>query len=356
VDFGQYERAGIPYGLAPQAGIQQAGEFGAAAGFAPDVGTFTAGLAMERVFGIGMQQTGQMARGLQQTGTRAENTAQSIADALAGGVMEGLNGSSLAEELQKQTGFLEEQSRRGVEINFDQLRMQRGLLSGLRGAGGEQIRPELIGDIGRGFARRAGQMGQEAGGDEAMQARLYRAYAEQRGIAGEPVTGERWSQFMLDIQNPETAQGLMPGMARQFQGIGRGPAENQLFMQRMMRSMGVDLGPGNALSAFTTGEFGQAGGGRADLGGIREAGRGVVPGTLAVEAGLEAQRAGVGAEIAGTVQNFSRIQNDMARAAGAFQAPLERVTGQMHLFADGLARSIEIFMAGGMIEGPTETR
>lgn len=347
----QYEQAGIQFGMAPQESIQQAGALGQAAGFVPTAGGFTTAIALQRIFGVGMQQQGGMMRALQHTGMGAEDTSQAVADMLVQGVTEGLNGSDLAQELQKQTGFLEEQSRKGVEINFERMRQQRGLLSGLRGANGEGIRSELIGDIERGFAGSAAQMGM-GGGSEAMQSRMYRAYAEQQGISDEPVTAERWSQFMLDIQRPEIAGSLLPGMAGQFQNIGRGPAENQIYMQRMLREMGVNLGPGQALSAMTTGKFGDLTSGGADLAALQEAGHGVTPGTLRTEAGLASDRAGVGAQMAGTVQNFSRIQNDMARAASAFEAPLERVTGQMHEFADGLAKALDLFAQQGW--APTE--
>jgi hypothetical protein len=319
------QQIGQRFGMTPQEAISAAGQMGMAAAQGPLAGQDIAfGLATQRRFGIGVQQTGAAMRGIRRAGGRGDS--EDLAVLIGDHVARGLEASEINEALQQQTGFLEQQARVGERMSVEALALgnQRLQGAGISAFNAATLQQQIAGNVSGRF--------RQGGGGSPFDLMLMR----EMGYTG---TGgaEEFAQFQLMMQDPEAAQqaafSFGGRMGSEMRGSGMGEHMQQLVGQRVLsRALGVELGRGQASALLgmetMTAEQREAAMGRARGGaqGFMErtlaGAEAATPGVLRTQAALEAQKVGVGAEVAGAVQDMQGAALNMARSMTNLAGPV----------------------------------
>ena len=322
----EFRKIGGAFGMMPQEALSAAGGMGRAAG-GISTDQFRFGMALKTAFGIDTEQTGTALRGLQYSGIEKDQTDEALAKVIAQGMALGLDQSEMSEHISKQTGFLKTSVMQGREANIGATMNLQSFLrtsTGMEGALATQRGQSLIGGF-QGMGAR--------GGGGAMQFRMMRA------MGADLTSAEGYAKGRLDMQDPTKIAAALPKMIESFRGQagGMGGSQGIFMMQQFLQGLpGMgDVTPDMArriMSGDVTALNDVSG---IDKGSIMKAGSAAAKAAapaLRGEAGIEAESIGVGGMMASTVQQFKRINLDLA---GSIAAVMPMTAG----FRDGLESS-----------------
>lgn len=325
------ERTGIRYGVDPSAALGEASSLFQAAGRRGSGQDYALAKALQASLGMDLASTGGLSRGLRYTGDTGD--AGSIAQVIGSAVARGLSGSELLDELQQQTTLLRAQGAFGQQVNIGAMLGVQEALSGAVGG-------RRAGTIARSFGQAGADMAYQGGGGP-IEYHLLRAMG-YTGRGG----AEEFARYRLMAQDPGQVAGAMGSYLSSFQGAGMGPEVQALITQRAMQAMGTRISAGEA-RALRGGIPGGAGGRRMGVEDFLSAGdlARSLGGSLQTEAGIEAQRIGVGGSLAEAVQRMQRTSLTMAQSFDNVLGPaVTRLTQTLETAAD----RIETATSGGL--------
>lgn len=339
-DARSYTNVGLGMGVAPAQALQMATQLAQAAGRPVDAGGFEGALALQRLTGIGIGQTGGMMQALRRTGGAGD--VQEVANLIGAAVARGLEGSELAEYLQAQTGFLGQMAQRGMSVDMERIRAMESALTSADGGG-----PGLAAFRAQSIVSQFGMGGAEVGfrgPQSAPEFRLMRAM----GFTGKGGL-EEFADIRLRMQDPGAVAEALPAYLEQF-NLPRAGRRTQAFVlqQALAQIGGTRIGAKEAeqlIGASFNAETGQI-----DMGKLVESARSMVGATganIRAEAGIEAERVKIGGQVAEAMQALARTTNNMAGSfmntlgpaltqvsakMEEFTAVLEKATSEMALF------------------------
>lgn len=314
-----YIEAGRAYGAAPADAIAQASALSQAAAHPVSADTFESALAARQLFGVSMGASGGVVRGVMRAGVSADDrdASEQLAKLIGSAVARGLQGSDIEEYLRATSQALEEQVAAGRVVSIGQLVDMEERVARTTGSwrGAEAVRQFGAGGAEAMFA---GQ------GDAASLALMRSLRDPETGAAWTGRGGsEEYARFRLLGQDAGVVAEGMPRYLAQFDAQGAGPNMRALLVQNAMRAMGAKVGPGEALrlsGGIEAEGFGDVWeGGAAGMHAPGRAMAAALGSSVIGEAGIEADRAGMGARMSSTVQAFERTTNNMA---GAFENSL----------------------------------
>jgi hypothetical protein len=299
-DSGALMSAGISFGLKPQDAIMQAAAMSRAAGAPMSAQDFTAGMAMQRTAGVGVEDQGALMKQLRYTGN--SGSTQEVANMIGVAVAGNLEGSEIGDFLREQTGWLQGIYARGDDVSMAGINQSTADLQ----ASGVTDMFRASG-YARSFAGHASQVGRN-GPSSGSDLRLMRAM----GYTGAGGIGE-FSRISMAMQNPGEAAKGMKGYLDSFKMDGMDEHTQALVIQRAMGSMGTNV---SAKDAYALSKGMQSGTlAEADLEKIIKSGRelsGQMGGNLIAEGSIEADRIKEGAKVAESMQHLSRTVNNIA--------------------------------------------
>lgn len=296
-----YSKVGQAFGLTPQAALQQASGFAQAAGRPTGAGEFGAALALQQLFGVSTQATGAHMLASRWTGNMGD--VQEVANLIGVAVSGGLEGSEISMLLQEQSGWLRGMYQQGNNVTLP------GILTGAATLSASGVidpfrQMSYSRDFGAGAARMS-RAGPQTGAD----LRLMRAmgFTGQKGF-------EEYAQYRLMGQDAGVASGAMYDYLKSFMDPNMGQWSQALVLQQAMGAMGANITADDALrmsQGLSKGSFTEV-----DLKKIVEAGKGLASatgGSVIAQAGIEAERIGVGGEVAPAVQALERASLNLAQ-------------------------------------------
>lgn len=328
VSVGGFTAAGLRFGLGPADALQQAAAASQAAYGNVGPRGFEALLAARQTtgvdLGLGATVLGHFGRGHGAVSPGAGSDADAFAQVLGDAVATGLEGSQIGQHLQQMAGLMERGYETGSTLST--LGLSQTML-GLSGAG---IAPVQAGRIASGFTGAMMSQGMSGPQGAAGWALMRAAGYTGRGGPGE------YARTMFALQNPSEQAGVLGKYIEQLRMSGMNPDDQALVMQRAFQQIGVTLGA-DQVRALASGGFkpGASGG----LGADTLIGKGQLAmtafGAITGEAGLEAQRVGIGGKIAPAMQDMLRSVNNIADAFSSKLGPA----------IEGMAAGIERFTA-----------
>jgi hypothetical protein len=326
------EAAGQYLGYDPTATMQMAGQMAQGAGRRIGAGELEQGLALQRQGVMGVGQTGQTLKSLRHAadigiGEGRGGDMQQVANMIGSAVALGLSGSEITDYLQEQTGFLDQMAKKGIGLDIDKMRNLETTLAG-SGINARWRASELA----RGFVSGSAEVGAQ-GPKSASQYRLMRAY----GFSGEQGIEEMF-KIRMAMQDPELSEQLglpspaeaMSKFIEQMRIPGAGRFLQAGVIQSSFREAGLGApGPQEAMALSQRLQTSKAGEFAIDTEAAARLVSTMAPSEKA-EAGIEAGRIGIGAEIAGSMQDLARTTNNMASTfqnvlGGALEKTAERL-------------------------------
>lgn len=322
-DANAYYGRAISMGYKPQEAIALASQMAQAAGrrVGPEEAEF--GMAAQRAFGLDVGTTGGLMRGMRYMG--GEDSPEGIAKLIGLQVAKGLEGSELNEALQQQAAFMEAQAEQGRTFSMGGMGMA-GAEMGLINAG---VAAHRAGAITQAFTGGVAARG-AAGPTSAVDIRMMRAMGINLGGGR-----EEYARGALAMQDPDKVADALPAYLNQFRSEGFGPEFQTMLLQRSLGAYGANVGPDDARALAGGMARGDAQA-TEDVRSILKRAKAFTPGTMATEAGFEAQRAGVGATMAKSVQDLTQATINMGKAAGEFNVIIGAVTGNFETLSEKL--------------------
>lgn len=349
-DDAMMRQMGVRMGFAPAETMQIAAQLGQAAGRPVSPQEMGQAMALQRTLGLGAQQTGGMIRQLRYAGEISgvgaqQGSMEEVANLIGDAVAMGLEGSEIADFLQQQTGFLGQMAQQGVGVNIEQ---QRNLEATIRNSGA--VIPWRVDDLARQFTTGASRIGRE-GAQSAEQFRLMRAF----GFTGAGGM-EEFFRVRMGMQSQELGQQMglrspaeaMSRFIEEMRVEGAGPAMQAGVLQRAFQGVGMTIGPEEALRMAQGMQATQAGGFQIDTQAAERLVATVAPSARA-EAGIQAERVAIGAQVAGAMQDLQRTTNNMA---GLFTNVLGPATDAVASGMNNLTQALETATAGVWVLGP----
>lgn len=332
VDTSAIEAIGGQYGLGPAEALTEAAAASKQYFGALGAGGYGALKGAELLFGVGTGQgagiMGQFGRGygaVADVATDADAFAQVLGDAVGDSVVGGLEGSQIGEYLGRMAGLMQHAAEMGSVINTTALGQD---IYGLKAAG---IAPVQAGRLGVEFAGGMMQAG-HTGPRGAAGWALMRA----AGWTGGGGPGE-YARTIAALQNPGSRPGIMGRFLQQAMSPGLDAETQALVIQRTFQEVGTNIAMEDAKRLT---QFGiQAGDpSKWDAKTIQEAGAlaaGLYPGVRG-EAGIEAERIGIGRGMVGTMQAFEGSVNNVASIFRDLLGPMtERLAAKFKAISEG---------------------
>jgi hypothetical protein len=351
-DEAAMRRASVRMGYDPTTGLQMAGQFAQAAGRPVGGAELEQAMALQRMTGVGVAQTGEAIRRMRYAGELSGTGGgdmQGVANLIGSAVSLGLEGSEISDYLREQTGFLNQMANQGIGIDVEKMRALEGTIA----QSGIAARWRAD-DIGRAFIGGAARTGRE-GPQSAEQFRLMRAF----GFTGEGGM-EEFFKARMAMQSPAMAEQL--GMASPAEALSRFVEEMRVegagefmqagIIQKSFGNLGVQLGPEEAMQFARGISAAEAEGTQFQID-TEAASRlvGAMGGSVRAEAGIEAERIGVGGQVAGTMQELSRTVNDLAGTfQNVFGGAMEVAADRLEDFTGSLERATQGMDAMGFYD------
>lgn len=300
----QYQSAAQRWGHNPAEGLQLASQLSRAAGHRASGSEFEGALSAQYLYGIGLEQTGGMLHAGRRTGAGGMDiVARSIGTAVA----TGLEGSEIGEYLSQIQHVLQQQLELGGQTSTLAIDAMTRRLAGANDSG---IGGFMAGRVATGVATGiSGIARRGAGGADEFE--ILRAAGWTGGT-------EDYFAKLNALQNPDEAVKLLPALIERFRGVGGAGSETEAnAMQRMLRFVGADVDIGVARKLASGMDWESATGSRMTAASLRGEGAAAAPGMaglLAKEAGMEADRIGVGYKAADQVQWLNQKLIDLSGA------------------------------------------
>ena len=316
-DRAPYLSMGGRFGVKPQQALQEASQMSRAGFRGMSAQEYGFGLGARTSYGVDLATTGGLMGQLEYAGSSAGESGNKVAKLIGSAVARGLEASEIATYLQRTNQFLQQQTQQGRQVNMTSImRAEEGLV-------GSGIAGWRAGNIAQQFAGAGAQVGMQ-GPQSAVEFRLMEAmgYTGKGGF-------EEYAQFRLDMQNPGNVAAAMPSFVSHInkRTAGQGPAAKALILQQYFSRLRTMLGPEEAMKLTQ----GMAAGGmdlsEYGMDSITESGSVLTEGlggSLKAEAGLERQKIGTGAGIAGTMQNLAKSTNNLAQGFTSIAGPVMR--------------------------------
>lgn len=328
---------GMKYGLTMDAARQEASQLSQGAGFRVGAEQFGMAKSLQTAFGVDQGTTGGLMRAFRYMGEGgAEGANQQIANMLGTAIASGLDGSELAEHMQRQSQLLKQQLELGQQgIDMTALNTMTNRLSA-------RVDPFMASKITTDFASAGARIGmQGAGSQEEL------LLAQAMGFGGGT---ESYMDTMMRMQDPSQVIQALPQVLRRVQRGGMSETAQTFFTQRLLKSFGVNVHSDTARQLVGLDlQGGEAS--TADIQSILQAGQ-LAPGTglLAAEAGLDARRIEAGYKAGEQIRNLDSIMINMANSVQNLVGPaLTELTGMLNNFSG----AVNTFSgtAGGMLYG-----
>ena len=329
---------GGEFGISPTEAQGMIGEFFGARGGgferkgfggALQTGEFREAMAAKTLYGVGMGQSGAFAR-MGVAGGGGQIGPQGLSGVLQAAVAQGMHGSQVTEYLSTLVSLGQQAERTGVTLDVREFTRQTAQLTA---AGMQGLQAQRV----AGGMQRAGMGLTERGISSPMDMLMLRAggYDPNKGVESYAEATEAWEGGGTAKMWANVMQQITEGV----QGGGGGPASQRLWFKRALGSKQIPISmkqAGGLMSAYQSGGVpalekyisAQEGmGGRAGMIGDAKAGVGRVAPTARGAAALEAQRIGVGQEIAPAIRGMEANSVAAAKVMANFTGGLEKING-----------------------------